>query len=173
MTRTPTLTRIIVAIDPGLTGAIAWLSVADDKIDLLAVHDIPTATTTQNRKKKSQLLMAATVPLIRTPFCVAAVIIEEVSAMPGQGVTSMFRFGYTAGALAGLASGLGLPVHFIRPQEWQRAVRQPKGDKDAGRLRANQIFPNHAHLFARKMDHNRADAALIGLGWALLNTPTK
>lgn len=163
-------TRRIVSIDPGLTGAIAWLSqVAGHAPTLIAVHDIPTATTKQNNKNKAQLLMAATAALIATPFAPPdAVVIEQVNAMPGQGVTSMFRFGETFGALQGITAGLGLPLHLIRPQEWQPAVRQPKGD-DAGRLRANQIFPEHAHLFARKMDHNRADAALIGYGWALRN----
>lgn len=163
------MTRI-VSIDPGLTGAVAWLSrTRGDAPTLLHVHDIPTAATIQNGKTKAQPLLSAIVPLIDTPFGKPdAVVIEEVNAMPGQGVTSMFRFGYVAGALAGIAAGLGIPVHFVRPHDWQRAAGQPRGD-DAGRLHACRLFPKHASLFSRKKDHNRADAALIGYGWLRIN----
>jgi crossover junction endodeoxyribonuclease RuvC len=97
-------------------------------------------------------------------------MIERVHAAPGQGVSSMFRFGYAAGALAGIVTALGHTVSFTTPQHWQK-ITQTKPSPDAGRLRAAEVFPEAAHLFMRKLDHNKADAALIALS-ALLDTPS-
>lgn len=172
------MSRIVVSIDPGLTGAIAWLTRpfgADNgpgPVQLLAVHDIPTAKAKQGKTIKSHLLLPTLADLLRfgPPEFGGAlppplvVVIEEVGAMPGQGVTSMFRFGHTAGALAGISAGLDYPTSFMRPQRWQALAQVRKGD-DAGRLRALQLWPKRSDLFGRKMDHNRADAALIGYGF--------
>lgn len=161
---------VILAVDPGLTGALAWLDRRPDGgIDLLAVVDMPTAKARQGKSEKSHVqphVLAAVMgnPALRP----VAVVVEDVHAMPGQGVTSMFRFGYAAGIVAGTAAGLGYPLHTVRPNEWQPLAGVRKGD-DAGRLRAAQLFPQHATLFARKMDHNRADAALIGYAFCRKN----
>lgn len=158
--QTPDVT--IVAIDPGLTGALAWLRLREGVVHLLAVEDVPTAKAQQGKSMKAHLLIPALADMMQNPlFDVQSAVIEEVHAMPGQGVTSMFRFGYTAGAIAGVCAGLRLPTHFVRPQAWQKVAGVRKGD-DAGRLRAVQLFPKKARYFSRKMDHNRADAALIG-----------
>lgn len=166
---------LILGIDPGLTGAVAWLKTDPDecRVELLHVEDIPTAQAKQGKTMKSHLLLSALADILGNPvFNPSHVVIEEVGAMPGQGVTSMFRFGHTAGAIAGICAGLRFPVHFVRPNVWTRQAGVRPGD-DAGRLRANQLFPNQAHLFARKKDHNRADAALIAYAFAcgLLNRP--
>jgi crossover junction endodeoxyribonuclease RuvC len=167
------MTRTIAAVDPGLTGALAVLFQDDeDKVYLLGVHDLPTAQAKQGKTIKSHLLLPAFADMLKTagPMSWAGlsdgdlpdeIVIEEVGAMPGQGVTSMFRFGYTAGAIAGVAAGLQIPVNFIRPNVWYKTASVRPGP-DAGRLRANQLFPKQATLFARKKDHNRADAVLIG-----------
>jgi crossover junction endodeoxyribonuclease RuvC len=158
----------LTAIDPGYTGAIAHLSFdpKTNAVQLLHVLDIPTAKAKVGKTEKSFLLL----PEIRDMLLPGGVltptqiVIEEVGAAPGQGVTSMFRFGYVAGALAGIASTLGVPVSTIRPQKWRGFVGCKQGD-DATRLRALELFPRQSDLFKRKMDHNRADAALIGLAF--------
>jgi crossover junction endodeoxyribonuclease RuvC len=163
---------VIAAIDPGITGAIAYMTHDPDGMPvLLDVRDMPTAQAKVGKSLKSHIQTAILVDLLRTPPTPfhdrpAMVVIERVSAMPGQGVTSMFRFGHTAGLIEGVATGLQLPVHFMRPQEWQKVAKVPQGD-DAGRLRVCQLFPQQQHLFARKKDHNRADAALIGYAFLM------
>lgn len=155
----------ILGIDPGLTGALAWLTYCPQTkiIALLGVADVPTA-----KVKVGKSLRSVPVPsLLRDTFCnpifpkPTAVVIEHVHAMPGQGVTSMFNFGHIAGMLAGVAAGLNLPISHVRSNEWQTLAGVRKGTDDAGRLRATSLFPEHAHLFQRVKDHNRADAALI------------
>lgn len=161
---------IILAVDPGLTGALAWLDRrADASIHLLAVVDMPTAKAKQGKTEKSHVQPHVLAQIMANPIIrPEAVVVEDVHALPGQGVTSMFRFGFVAGVIAGVAAGLGYPLHHVRTNEWQPLAGVRKGD-DAGRLRATQLFPDQAMLFARKMDHNRADAALIGYAFAKKN----
>jgi crossover junction endodeoxyribonuclease RuvC len=90
----------------------------------------------------------------------APVYIEKVAAMPGQGVTSMFNFGKGFGVLLGAAAGLGLQTTQVTPQTWMKALKCQKG-KDANRQRACELFPQYSHLFSRKKDDGRADAALL------------
>ncbi len=159
---------IVLAFDPGFTGALAWLRAhPHGGIDLLSIVDMPTATIKQGSSPTRTVLLTSVLaahvqnPLMPRPD---AVVIEEVHASPQMGVTSAFRFGHAAGILEGVAAAAGLPVHFIRPAVWTKAAGVRKGD-DAGRLRATQLFPERSDLFARKMDHNRADAALIGYAY--------
>jgi crossover junction endodeoxyribonuclease RuvC len=93
-------------------------------------------------------------------FNVDLAIIEAVGAMPKQGVTSMFRFGYAAGQLAGLVVGLGLPVHFTTPQAWQRFHRIG-GVAGAARQRALELYPHLSALLARRKDDHRCDVLLL------------
>lgn len=155
---------LILSVDPGLTGALAILRrLPDHSIRLLAVHDMPTATAKVNGKAKPHILLPVLATYFQNPIhSYDAVVIEDVNAMPGQGVTSMFRFGQTKGMVEGIAAALRLPTHYMRTNEWQAFSGTKKGSDDAGRLRAVQLFPEKSDLFARKADHNRADAALIG-----------
>lgn len=90
------------------------------------------------------------------------IFIEQVGAMPGQGVTSMFNFGMVYGFVQALAFSTGVPVTFVRPQEWKKGVGIPNGaDKGASRLRASQLFPNDADKWSRVKDDGLAEAALI------------
>ena len=82
--------------------------------------------------------------------------------MPGQGVTSMFNFGDRFGFVKALAYSAGVPVTFVRPQEWKKGVGIPaKADKGVSRLRASQLFPNDADKWSRVKDDGVAEAALI------------
>jgi hypothetical protein len=94
-------------------------------------------------------------------YGVNLVVIEQVSAMPGQGVTSMFRFGMATGQLMGLVIGLGLPLRLVRPQEWQRH-HKIGGAPGAAKQAALQLYPHLSKQLARKKDDHRADALLIG-----------
>ena len=165
--------KFIVGIDPGITGALALVGLNDEgDVRLLDVQDMPVATLKVGRANKSHILPSGVASILRDwnehPFATSVdVFIEEVHAMPGQGVTSMFRFGHALGLVEGVAAGLGLRTHKVPPKTWQTAVRVQK-EPDAGRLRASQIFPDGAKFFVRKMDHNRADAALIAYAGARL-----
>ena len=89
------------------------------------------------------------------------VVIEHVSAMPGQGVTSMFNFGQSFGILKGICSAMQLPVYFVRPAKWKKYFNLINSEKDASRTRAIEIFPYFSTQLSRKKDSNKADAILI------------
>lgn len=167
-----TAPRYVIGVDPGITGALALLQ-AGPSPRLIEVADMPTATKRVNSRAKQHIIAPALADLLKRwtdlPFeADFEVFIEEVHAMPGQGVTSMFRFGHAAGLVHGVAAGLGLRISEITPRDWQTVVRV-RSDPDAGRLRASQLFPLMAGEFARKKDHNRADATLIGYAGAVTN----
>ena len=89
------------------------------------------------------------------------VVIEQVSAMPGQGVTSMFNFGQSFGILKGISSAMQLPMHFVRPAKWKKYFGLIKTEKDASRTKVIEIFPYISSQLSRKKDANKADAILI------------
>ena len=89
------------------------------------------------------------------------VVIEHVTAMPGQGVTSMFNFGQSFGILKGICSAMQLPVYYVRPAKWKKYFNLINSQKDASRTRAIEIFPYYSSHLSRKKDSNKADAILI------------
>jgi crossover junction endodeoxyribonuclease RuvC len=89
------------------------------------------------------------------------VIIEQVSAMPGQGVTSMFNFGQSYGILKGMCSAMQLPMYFVRPAKWKKYFGLINTEKDASRTKAIEIFPYFSSNLSKKKDSNKADAILI------------
>ena len=89
------------------------------------------------------------------------VIIEQVSAMPGQGVTSMFNFGQSFGILKGICSAMQLPMYFVRPAKWKKYFGLIKSEKDASRTKAIEMFPYFSSQLSKKKDSNKADAILI------------
>lgn len=169
----------ILAIDPGLTGALAWMRLHDGRrVELLGVADVPTYLKKHGNKSKPHIDLPALARLVQTPrfdTTPTLAVIEDVGAAPGQGVTSMFRFGYTAGALAGICAASDMDVTLIRPQVWQRWARVPRGAdtfknghtraKTNNTQHATEVFNCAKELLKRKKDHNRADAILIGYGF--------
>jgi crossover junction endodeoxyribonuclease RuvC len=151
---------VILAIDPGVAGAFALLT--DDRalprVDDLPVHEIQHGRAA---KIRAELDLHGFRELL-VSHVIDHVFLERVAARPGQGVTSMFRFGQSSGALYGLIVGLGLPVTFARPQDWQRHAGIGAAP-DAARQRAVQLFPGLAARMARKRDQHRADAVLLGV----------
>ena len=89
------------------------------------------------------------------------VVVEQVSAMPGQGVTSMFNFGQSFGIIKGICSAMQLPLYFVRPTKWKKYFNLIKSEKDASRTRAIEIFPYFSSQLSKKKDSNKADAILI------------
>ncbi|HJQ13048.1 MAG TPA: hypothetical protein VJ840_18595 [Gemmatimonadaceae bacterium] len=146
----------IIGIDPGLDGAIALI---DTELVKLHVEDMPTyeiKVGRSNKRRVSALGLAATLVDLKADH----VVIEKVGAMPGQGVTSMFSFGYTAGMIEGIVAALNVPYNYLTPQEWQKLARVA-GGKDGSREKASRLFPCDADLFMRKKDNGRSDAVLI------------
>ena len=89
------------------------------------------------------------------------VVVEQVNAMPGQGVTSMFNFGQSFGVIKGICSALSLPIYFVRPTKWKKHFNLIKTNKDASRTKTIEIYPGISSQLSRKKDSNKADAILI------------
>ncbi len=145
---------LILGIDPGKAGALATI---DQRGNLHDVWDIPVV----DKRINAALLADILTPL--QPVAAVAVI-EDVHAMPGQGVTSMFTFGRGLGILEGVALGAGIPVRWVSPARWKRALGLG-ADKGASRRRATELWPSRSALFARAKDDGRAEAALIAYWW--------
>ena len=148
----------IIGIDPGLSGAIAIL----DNAKVLNIFDIPVMT--EGKKNKRQLNSALLVSLLKENIKnneEVAVVVEQVNAMPGQGVTSMFNFGQTFGAIKGICAALGLPIFFVRPSKWKKHFDLINSSKDASRTKAIEIYPSLAEKLSKKKDVNKSDAILI------------
>jgi crossover junction endodeoxyribonuclease RuvC len=151
---------IVMAIDPGLSGAIAVFT--DDV--LVAVIDTPTHELTRNNKTKRQISASGLAAIFRD-YKPEHVIVEKVSAMPGQGVTSMFSFGRSFGLIEGIVGAFEIPATYVMPSVWTKGIGRGLG-KDASRARACELYPVWEKSFARVKDDGRADAVLIG-AWYL------
>ena len=147
---------IIIGIDPGLSGAVAFYNTVDGTIE---VADMPINNLIRNGKAKREV-SAVMLSGILTRHKVEAAFLERVNAMAGQGVTSVFSFGRSSGIVEGILAAYDIPTTLVTPQAWQKAVGQRAG-KDGSRERAMQLFPSQADLFIRKKDDGRSDAALI------------
>ena len=147
----------IIGIDPGLSGGIAIL----DDLKIFDLFDMPIMS--EGKKNKNQLNSAQLVNIIKKNIISEEtfVIVEQVSAMPGQGVTSMFNFGQSFGILKGICSAMHLPVYYVRPAKWKKYFNLINSEKDASRTRAIEIFPYFSSQLSKKKDNNKADAILI------------
>ena len=148
----------IIGIDPGLTGAVAVLPEG-------LFFDTPVASVKKGGKK---VYLVAEMVRIFISYAVDAsspdvhVYIEDVHAMPGQGVSSTFSFGRGYGLWEGIVAALGIPYTLVSPVRWKRAMMDGMGkEKGASRVRAGQLFPQLADQLNRVKDHGRADALLI------------
>ena len=149
---------IVVGIDPGLSGAIAILE--NNKV--LNIFDMPVMS--EGKKNKRQLNSALLVSLIKDNIISheeVAVVVEQVNAMPGQGVTSMFNFGQTFGAIKGVCAALKLPIFFVRPSKWKKHFELINSSKDSSRTKVIEMYPSLSSQLAKKKDVNKSDAILI------------
>ena len=148
----------IIGIDPGLSGAIAVL----DDLKVFDMFDMPVMS--EGKKNKNQLNSAQLVNIIKKhiiPNGQTFVIVEQVSAMPGQGVTSMFNFGQTFGSIKGICAALNLPIFYVRPAKWKKHFELINASKDASRTKVIEMYPSISGRLTRKKDVNKADAILI------------
>ena len=137
----------ILGIDPGLSGAIAIL----EKKKVLNLFDMPVMT--EGKKNKKQLNSAQLVNIIRENSIgdeEIVVVVEQVNAMPGQGVTSMFNFGQTFGAIKGVCAALNLPIFFVRPSKWKKYFELINSSKDSSRTKVIEMYPSLSSQLAKK-----------------------
>ena len=151
---------LIIGIDPGISGAICFFENGQVK----EIINIPVMA--DGKKNKRQINGPQTYNEIlkrikNYPQKDIIVVIEQVSAMPGQGVTSMFNFGQSFGVLKGICSAMQLSMFFIRPAKWKKYFGLIKTEKDASRTKVIEIFPYISSELSRKKDSNKADAVLI------------
>ena len=148
----------IFGIDPGIAGAIAIL----DRNEIIDVIDLPTMS--EGKKNKKQLNSAHLSQYISSnvkDIKKSVVVVEQVNAMPGQGVTSMFNFGQTFGAIKGISATLKLPIFFVRPSKWKKHFELINSSKDASRTKVIEMYPSFAEKLSKKKDVNKSDAILI------------
>ena len=151
---------LIIGIDPGISGSICFFR--DGKI--LDVIEMPVMNEGKKKKKQvngAQIYNEISKKINSNPEGKTRVVIEHVTAMPGQGVTSMFNFGQSFGVIKGICSAMRLPMFFVRPTKWKKYYNLINSEKDASRTRAIEIFPNFSSQLSKKKDSNKADAILI------------
>ena len=151
----------VIGIDPGITGAICFLNNGQ----VTDVIDMPNMTDGKKNKKQgnaSQIFneINERIKNIKNSEKVY-VVIEQVSAMPGQGVTSMFNFGQSFGVLKGICASMKLPMYLVRPTKWKKYFNLIKTEKEASRTKVIEIFPEISSKLSKKKDVNKADAILI------------
>ena len=151
---------LVIGIDPGISGSICFL----DNGKIIDVIEMPTMADGKKNKRQvngSQVYNEISKRSFTSKGQEIRVIIEQVSAMPGQGVTSMFNFGQSFGILKGICSAMQLPMYFVRPTKWKKYFNLINSEKDASRTKAIEIFPYFSSQLSKKKDANKADAILI------------
>ena len=148
----------IIGIDPGISGAIAVMH--GKKV--VNMYDMPVMA--EGKKNKRQLNSSQLVNIIKENIYEdeeTIVVVEQVNAMPGQGVTSMFNFGQTFGAIKGVCAALKLPIFFVRPSKWKKHFELINSSKDASRTKVIEMYPTLSAQLTKKRDVNKSDAVLI------------
>ena len=138
----------VCGVDPGLSGAVAFYYPGHDKI---SVYDMPVVN--------GDVDVAGLADLLRRILPEIA-LVEQVASRPGQGVSSMFKFGTGYGMVHGVLGALQIPRHLATPQRWKKHFRLD-AEKESARALALRFWPDRAELFARKKDAGRAEAVLI------------
>ena len=151
---------LIIGVDPGISGSICFF----ENGKIIDVIEMPTMTDGKKNKRQvngAQIYNEISARINNIEKKDIRVIIEQVSAMPGQGVTSMFNFGQSFGILKGICSAMQLPMYFVRPAKWKKYFSLINSEKDASRTKAIEMFPYFSSQLSKKKDSNKADAILI------------
>lgn len=148
--------KFVIGVDPGLTGAVAVINTETN--DLETVFDMPVT----KMKGRKDVIDAYSLNLMLSPFMSRThfVMIEEVNAMPQQGVVSTFRFGFVTGVVHGIVASYLTEIKTVKPSIWKILMKLSSNKSDSLNS-AIQLFPSHAKLFKRKMDDGRAEASLL------------
>ena len=151
---------LIIAIDPGINGAICFFENGEVK----DVIEMPTMAEGKKNKRQvngHQMFNELSFRIKKYNIQNINVVVEQVSAMPGQGVTSMFNFGQSFGVIKGICAAMQLPIFFVRPAKWKKHFELINTQKDASRTKAIEMFPKISSILSKKKDSNKADAILI------------
>ncbi len=151
---------LIIGIDPGISGSLCFFE-NGKIIDVIDMPNMPEGKKNKRQVNGSQIYNEISEKIKNIDKKNIKVVIEQVSAMPGQGVTSMFNFGQSFGILKGICSAMQLSMYFIRPTKWKKHFNLINSAKDASRTKAIEIFPYFSSNLSRKKDSNKADAILI------------
>jgi len=154
------MSKFFVGVDPGATGAIAMM---DEMGFIAGVWDYPgdphALRTLLVHIQGDCIYPDTTIPKIELA------VIEKVSAMPKQGVVSMFKFGQNYGIWQMAIASMGWPYELITPQRWRQVLDSSvpqKPSKDDLMIYARRRWPRFADEYlTRKKDHGRCEAVLI------------
>ncbi len=151
---------LIIAIDPGINGAICFFEDGEVK-DVLEMPTMAEGKKNKRQVNGRQLFNDLALRIKEYNTKNINVVVEQVSAMPGQGVTSMFNFGQSFGVIKGICAAMQLPIFFVRPAKWKKHFELINTQKDASRTKAIEMFPKISSILSKKKDSNKADAILI------------
>lgn len=150
--------------DPGMSGALALICpLAVDLGDELGVQVFDMSTTVAGERALNMWGMAQQLDSWKRRYDIRGATVEQVNAMPGQGVTSMFTFGGAYYALRQALASAGIRETLVRPGTWKTIYRLRGGRENKGmsRAAASERFPDYKHLWARVKDDGRAEAVLL------------
>ena len=151
---------LIISIDPGINGAICFFENGEVK-DVLEMPTMADGKKNKRQVNGRQMYNELSFRIKDYKTQNINVIVEQVSAMPGQGVTSMFNFGQSFGVIKGICAAMQLPIFFVRPMKWKKHFELINSQKDASRTKAIEMFPKISSILSKKKDSNKADAILI------------
>lgn len=151
---------LLLAVDPGLHGALAlW----NPQLELLEVHDMPTFSITRNGKKRREIDLYTLANLIDSEARnIGRAVVEQVGAMPNQGVASTFTFGKATGIVLGMIAAHLIPLVEVSPAVWKRHMGVT-ADKDSSRKKASSLLPHCAKFWPQANHDGRAEAALLAI----------
>ena len=151
---------LIIAIDPGISGSLCFFE-EGKIIDIVEMPNMAAGKKNKRQVNGAQIYNEISLRIKNFQKENIKVVIEQVSAMPGQGVTSMFNFGQSFGVLKGICSAMQLPMYFVRPAKWKKYFNLINTKKDASRTKAIEIFPYISAQLSKKKYSNKADAILL------------
>jgi len=161
---------IVLGVDPGFTGALALYH---PEQHTLLVADMPTTTRRlSNGKPRTELHIPALLHWLDAHLPPADVVawVEDPHALPKQGITSAFRFGYVCGAIHAALLAYQIPLHVVAPARWKKDMGL-SADKVGCQHKASQLLPAHAHYWPLKKHDGRAEAALLAWYGAHYSAP--
>lgn len=156
---------VVVGIDPGVSGAICRIQYPEDEPEVFSIWDMPVFEKIQNKKKRRVMDPRSLSTIINVIAHTSIsnqilVCIEDPHAMPGQGVSSSFSFGFSCGVVRGVVATVGLRYVLVDPSVWKKNLCVPS-DKDGARRRASELMPNASGLWPARSHDGRAEAALL------------
>lgn len=145
----------MIGIDPGQTGALAAIG---HNGNVEGIMDMPIV---QFANSKAKFVDGARLHEFFSAFPPRAVFVELVASRPRQGISSAFQFGSNYGAVVCASLLACKDVYLVTPTVWKTTFGLQRAAKDAGRIRALQVFPDLSKELKRKKDGGRADAVLV------------